>query len=371
MAHAESFLVDTALNNTAFRALDKNMNTADAYSKEYDIKNTFTTILNADSDISCLLVYSSPNDLYLSEFGTMAVSSTVDRTLLKKEIQTKVVNLLSSGPLDTGNWFAMKIYERQFWVRVVRYHAVYCVCLIDLNQLVNVKTTSYNLIGPVALLYNGKTLAQGIQTDGDNIQWDENKKTYFLIGGLKKQYLIIQQPVNKLSVAYLLPYKGTLRSLNIFQILFIVFSLLVVISVPFTWWYLRRHFFRPLNTLVDTMEKIKKGNWTAQPDDDYKSLEFQQVNDTFNSMIQEITNLKIDSYENQLLIERAELDALKMQIRPHFFFNCLKSLYALAEAKRTADIQKTILKLSNHLRYVFASATDTVPLEKELQLCQN
>jgi two-component system sensor histidine kinase YesM len=145
----------------------------------------------------------------------------------------------------------------------------------------------------------------------------------------------------------------------------------MILAVPLAWLYLRRNFFYPLNALVATMEKIKKGDLAAQPDDTYKSLEFNQVNETFNSMIQEITKLKIDSYERKLSAERAELNALKMQIRPHFFLNCLKSLYALAEAKRMQDIQKTILCLADHLRYVFTNTNDMVPLEKELQLCVN
>ena len=119
------------------------------------------------------------------------------------------------------------------------------------------------------------------------------------------------------------------------------------------------------------MRKIKNGDLTAQPDYLYRSLEFKQVNETFNSMIQEITKLKINSYEKQLLAERAELDALKMQIRPHFFLNCLKSLYALAEARRTADIQKTILGLSNHLRYVFYHVKYIAALKRNCELCQN
>lgn len=324
MTHAESFLVDTALYNTSFRALNQNMNPADAYLKGYDVKTTFTSILNADSDLSCLLIYSSPNELSFAEFGSMTFDSAVNRAILKKVIQTKVVNLLRSGPLDTDNWFAMKIYNRQFWVRIVRYHLTYCVCLIDLNHLVSIQTDSNNLNNRIVLLYDGKLLAQSIATDGNGIKWLHNDTGYYLTGGLEKQYLVIQQSVGRLVVAYLLPYKGTLRSLNIFQILLIVFSLLVVLAIPGIWLYLRGSFMRPLDELVKTMERIKKGDLKAQPDTVYKSLEFQQVNETFSSMMKEITKLKISTYEKQLAAERAELARLKMQIRPHFFLNCLK-----------------------------------------------
>lgn len=103
----------------------------------------------------------------------------------------------------------------------------------------------------------------------------------------------------------------------------------------------------------------------------YKNKEFKQVNDTFNNMIDQITKLKIDSYERQLAAERSEMAALKMQIRPHFVLNCLKNVYALAQTGRTGEIQSLILLLSRHLRYVLSYSEDTVPLEREVELCQN
>lgn len=370
MAHAESFLVDTALNNVSFHSLDKNMEKSEAYMKGYDVKNTFIPMINADSDISCILLYSSPNNLCLSEFGAMEVDSTVNRAKLKRDIQAKVVKLLSSGPLDADNWFTMKIGDRQFWLRAVRYNSVYCVCLIDLSRLVSIKT-SYNLSAPIALFYNGKILAQGAEIDANNIKWEQSSDLYYLAGKAEKRYLMVQQSIGKLVAAYLIPYNGSLRYLNFFQILLIVVSLLIVLAIPFTWIYLRRCFISPLNELVKTMERIKKGDLTAQPSTELNSWEFEQVNETFNSMINEIKNLKISTYEKQLAFERAELARLKMQIKPHFYLNCLKNIFALAETKRMKDIQNTILKLSNHLRYVFSSDSDTVLIERELQLCQN
>ncbi len=370
MAHAESFLVDTALTNVSFHALDNSMQKAEAYLKGYNVKSTFSYIINADSDISCLLLYSSQNDLYLSEFGALAVENTVDRSRLKRGIQDKVVKLLSSGPLDTEHWFAIKINGRQFWMRAVRYHSAYLVCLIDLNQLVSIKTSGYNLIGPIVLLYDDKVLAQGIKTDTGSVKWQSRDNKYYLTEG-EEQYLVVQQPIGKLVVAYLLPYKDNLKSLDIFQRLLIILSIFLVLSIPITWLYLRRSFIRPIDELVKTMNRIKAGDLTAQPDTEFNSWEFAQVNETFNSMINEITKLKISTYEKQLAFERAELARLKMQIKPHFYLNCLKNIFALAETKRMKEIQNTILKLSNHLRYVFSNDSDTVLLEKELQLCQN
>ncbi|HET6255993.1 MAG TPA: sensor histidine kinase [Puia sp.] len=68
--------------------------------------------------------------------------------------------------------------------------------------------------------------------------------------------------------------------------------------------------------------------------------------------------------ENEKL--QAELSFLKAQINPHFLFNTLNNIYALASAQseRTAA---AVMKLSSIMRYVLTEAkNDFVPLEKEI-----
>ncbi len=64
---------------------------------------------------------------------------------------------------------------------------------------------------------------------------------------------------------------------------------------------------------------------------------------------------------------KAELSYLKAQINPHFLFNTLNSLYALAISK-SDDAPNAVLKLSGIMRYVVTESSKAfVPLEKEMQ----
>ncbi len=61
-----------------------------------------------------------------------------------------------------------------------------------------------------------------------------------------------------------------------------------------------------------------------------------------------------------------ELSYLKAQVNPHFLFNTLNSIYALAIDK-SDDAPTAVVKLSGMMRYVLTDAThDFVPLEKEI-----
>ena len=67
----------------------------------------------------------------------------------------------------------------------------------------------------------------------------------------------------------------------------------------------------------------------------------------------------------------AELSFLKAQINPHFLFNTLNSIYALA-IRKSDDTPKAITQLSELMRYILKdSDAGTVPLERELSYINN
>lgn len=67
----------------------------------------------------------------------------------------------------------------------------------------------------------------------------------------------------------------------------------------------------------------------------------------------------------------AELAALKNQLNPHFLFNTLNNLYALA-LKKSNDTPKVIQKLSEILDYILYRCNEEfVSLNKEIELIEN
>ncbi|MBI1836302.1 MAG: histidine kinase [Flavobacteriia bacterium] len=79
--------------------------------------------------------------------------------------------------------------------------------------------------------------------------------------------------------------------------------------------------------------------------------------------------LKIYQRWRQTEIEKAnvELSYLKAQINPHFLFNTLNGIYALA-VKKSDDTAGAIVKLSSIMRYVINDAKEEyVSLDKELK----
>ena len=67
-----------------------------------------------------------------------------------------------------------------------------------------------------------------------------------------------------------------------------------------------------------------------------------------------------------------ELSFLKSQINPHFLFNTLNNLFALAERKNNPELSKGIADLSYLMRYMlYDCKADFVPLEKEIRFLKS
>ena len=114
------------------------------------------------------------------------------------------------------------------------------------------------------------------------------------------------------------------------------------------------------------------------PDATIEFWSFRMMYDVFDCVLASCTALSARLYFRQQTLQRreaqlraekseAELRALKSQIHPHFLFNTINNLYALARKKsnKTAPVA---LKLANLLRYVlYESAKPEVTLEQEIQ----
>jgi LytS/YehU family sensor histidine kinase len=80
-------------------------------------------------------------------------------------------------------------------------------------------------------------------------------------------------------------------------------------------------------------------------------------------------NIENEQLEKEKL--KAELEVLKGQLNPHFMFNTLNSIYALA-LKKSDNTPDAILKLSQLMRYILTDCNATaIDLDKEIEVLNN
>src|SRR5215831_1453541 len=81
----------------------------------------------------------------------------------------------------------------------------------------------------------------------------------------------------------------------------------------------------------------------------------------------ETARLEVRASELQNQLSNARLDALKMQLRPHFLFNTLNAIVVLVRQQRTREADQMLTNLSDLLRQSLASEQEQeIPLREEI-----
>ncbi|WP_334077817.1 sensor histidine kinase [Paenibacillus sanfengchensis] len=143
-------------------------------------------------------------------------------------------------------------------------------------------------------------------------------------------------------------------------------SAVLVLTLIFVY-FMSRRITRPLNKLVKTMQTNKGDNLKLHPLQEDGSYETNVLTKAYNRMIKEI-----DRYTEKLLYEqqerrKADLNALQMQINPHFLYNTLSSIKYLAKMQRSDQVDLTIDSLISMLQSTLGSTEDRVTVETEIE----
>lgn len=146
--------------------------------------------------------------------------------------------------------------------------------------------------------------------------------------------------------------------------------ILVLLAIPVILYVLRRWMIVPLNQLSSAMKRIEHGDTEFRITEKSAGSEFEQINKNFNRMLDEMSELKIDVYEQHLEKEKIRRCFLSQQIQPHFILNAMNILYSY-EQDEYPLIQKMILCLSQYFRYIVNANTDFVELKNEMLHIRN
>lgn len=140
---------------------------------------------------------------------------------------------------------------------------------------------------------------------------------------------------------------------------------LVIIAV--TWLYTRRRVLGQVNSFYNNLIEYKD---TERFDGDMGVEEFAEAGKVLNQRSEEISQLKISVYEEQINRQKVELDYAQLQIRPHFYINCLNIIHSMAQERLTGEIQAFVVYISRYFRYIFKKGMEPVTVEKELEFTE-
>ena len=131
--------------------------------------------------------------------------------------------------------------------------------------------------------------------------------------------------------------------------------------------YTRRRVLGQVNAFYNNLMEYRK---TERFDEETGIREFAEAGKVLNKRSEEISRLKISIYEEQINRQKVELDYAQIQIRPHFYINCLNIIHSMAQEKLTHEIQELVVHISRYFRYIFRKGMEPVAVGKELEFTE-
>lgn len=134
--------------------------------------------------------------------------------------------------------------------------------------------------------------------------------------------------------------------------------------------YLKRNILEPVQRFTRKLEQYDSGDEALLLTEE-SLLELERIDDKFRNMIYQIRRLKITLYEQELEKQKVEMDFLKLQIRPHFYLNCLNFIYSMIDFRQYDSARRMSKITADYLTYIFRNTSERVPVTAETAHCRN
>ncbi|MEK4850054.1 sensor histidine kinase [Paenibacillus sp. FSL H7-0756] len=127
---------------------------------------------------------------------------------------------------------------------------------------------------------------------------------------------------------------------------------------------------KPIKRLLSAMRSVGEGDFQTRVDV-VSHDEFGVLTQRFNRMNDRIHLLVTENYEIKLKEKEAEIQALNMQMHPHFLYNTLNVMNWTAIENDQQELSRMLVCLSNMLHYTSRKTWDAVPLSEEMSWMSN
>lgn len=356
---AEFYLRNTTASNMDFQTMVYARTKAEAYAAAQTVAKNLRPLLQANTLISGFYTYSLAFDCYRP--NNLTSFPLQDAQLIKDAI------VASTQQGNTAiRWQSLTLSNRTVLLAITVFRENAAAAVLDpggqpvsglgSGELIFSITPEGTLYKPTGAFTRVELPANGADFP---VSSDESGSRYDIVA------LPLADFVGY--ILYASPAFSLLEQLNLTQRVLLILMLLLLIAIPFYWLTFRRLLLEPLISLTAIMQSIQKGETALRVPQTSRLDEVNQIAWTVNTMLDTLQQQKITAYEQKLETQRAQLQYLQLQIRPHFYLNCLNVIFSLAEEKQYKAIQRVVLDLSAYLRGMFRDGSKSIPLSSELR----
>lgn len=128
---------------------------------------------------------------------------------------------------------------------------------------------------------------------------------------------------------------------------------------------------RPIFALSKAMEKTKESGWIEEIDIGEQVNEIGVLVNSYNSMITYMNDLFTRLLEKEKSIQKAEMDVLQEQIKPHFLYNSMETIGFMALDAGAEEVYNALETLGSFYRNFLSKGSKEIPFSREVNIVQD
>ncbi len=320
-----------------------------------------TSVMSQYPDLEMFFAYSSYTGDYLTRFGS---GGDIGR---RESLRQEILQVLQSDPKSSTHWNYVERQGRMYLEYFFHYDQMYFGALLPadcLDEQISFVTSD----GGVFCLWQNDQPVRGAETLATlQLTGAPDESRYARIDG--KPYVLVPLQLENPDQEGLLVLsaEASLAGLTTSQILFLVFSALMIAAFWIMYRMLQANVTKPVDLLVDAMSRIGDRDLSYRVDTSTGAPEFAIIGTAFNQMMDKIEMLTAEIYSREIENQKVRLRNLQMQINPHFLSNCMNVIHSASVPQNWEIVRQMTGHLTSYFRFMNSLSADEVLLEEELR----
>jgi len=360
LKRVEYYLADMVANDNAYNCMRYPLSNVDAFLHMNDLKEKLNSVISTIDFVDALCIMSLKNDMYDAAYSEDILYE--EKEGLKNYLKALLKN---RGDDAVSSWNIHVINGENYFIKIIGTGQVYSICVVNAanaSRLDRIDSgDSYLIFADTYgfLSYQGEMEHMGVMVNNEEVSY---------LSGQEQNRLVVSNYSDYLGCNILLvdPYRG-IWAADATPFMLMIATMVFAALMICCYHLMKKEFLSPLEKMVITMEEIAQGGANSRLKVMSKIIEYGRAEDTFNHMISRISELKILAYDRLIQVQQTQIQYYQIQIRPHFFLNCMKNLYAMTATRKYTQMQEMILTMSSYLRAVFQDNPATIMLGKEME----
>jgi two-component system sensor histidine kinase YesM len=339
------------------------------------VNSLFNEYISTNSKIDSIALYNKNNSLFLYNI-------TYEKTIDKQDLS----NFATSGLYDE----VVSAMGKSYWIRLNRdknkISLVRAINILGTHDkigvlVINIAPSMFDDLDNTLNIY-GK--GGFFIKDGNNklAFYNENhrdsgllqhslgntyKKADKFVSVNKDEYILISDILKypKWTINVYLPVNEVFSAGRAIKNLMYIALIICVLIIAFIVVMISDYITKPLTKLRELMAEVEKGNLSVKFKANYND-EIGYLCNSFDNMVRKIKQYIELTFENNQKLRKRELEALQMQINPHFLYNTLDTINWMAQDIHEEKIAVISRSLANYFRLCLSKGKQIISIEDEL-----